>query len=213
MEVKDIITILEKIGVIQKGHFLLSSGKHSDTYMQCSKLLEYPEKFSFFVQLLIEKITHENIPIDRILSPALGGVVIGYEVARQLNKPFIFCERVDNIFTLRRGFDFFENDNILLVEDVITTGKSSIEAYHAVENTRDYSFNLVGCASLINRSGKNSLEYELNISNSEAEIKQNAKIMSLLSMDLNLYDDRNLPDALAKIPVTKPGSRKILNFE
>ena len=116
---------------ILQGHFILSSGLHSDTYMQCARVLMSPNRAEKLCQILAQKIIQKlgNNFADIVLSPAMGGVVVGYELARQLNLNSIFCERVNGNFELRREFDILQNSRILVVEDVITTGKSSIETF------------------------------------------------------------------------------------
>ncbi len=133
---KESLKILKETDALQEGHFILSSGLHSDKYVQCAKLLSKPQKAKELCKSLAEKISSKFKQIDLILSPAMGGIVIGYEIGRILNIGTIFAERVNGKFSLRRGFDIFENQNVLIVEDVITTGKSSVECSKLAENKK-----------------------------------------------------------------------------
>lgn len=176
---------------ILKGHFILSSGLHSDTYLQCARVLmdaKRSEKLcGELARKLREKITSE---IDMVISPAMGGVVVGYEMGRQLGVPAIFCERVDGSFVLRRGFEIPLGARILLVEDVVTTGKSSLETVHCITQ---HGGKVVAEASLIDRScGAHGLPFPL---------------VSLLTLEVPAYNADALPEHLANIPGVKPGSR------
>ena len=121
------LKILKETNALLEGHFILSSGLRSNQYVQCAKLLSYPKQAEIICASLTEKIKNNFSKIDIVLSPALGGIVVGYEIGRQLKKQTIFAERVDNKLILRRGFSIPENSNVLIVEDVITTGKSALE--------------------------------------------------------------------------------------
>ena len=145
---------LKETNALLDGHFILSSGLHSAQYVQCAKLLSKPYMSASFCKSLAEKISKELNEIDLILSPAMGGVVIGYEMGRLLKKETIFSERVDGQFKLRRDFQIAKKSKVLIVEDVITTGKSSIECSKLVEIA---GADVVGFACLIDRSNKNSL--------------------------------------------------------
>ena len=127
LSLKDSLAVLKKTKALLEGHFVLSSGLHSPQYVQCAKLLSYPKKSEKFCKSLSSKIKKKFKKIDIILSPAMGGIVIGYIVGNLLNKETIFCERVNGKFILRRGFSIKKNSKVLIVEDVITTGKSSLE--------------------------------------------------------------------------------------
>lgn len=182
---------------ILKGHFKLSSGLHSDTYMQCARVLMNPIRGEKLCKLLAQKIFENlkgNFP-DLVVSPAMGGVVVGYELARQLNIPAIFCERVDGKFQLRRGFEIEPNQKILVVEDVITTGKSSLETFELVKN---YSQNIVGEACLVDRSNDQNLESKLGV-----------KVFSLLKISVKNFSENDIPNELKHIRAIKPGSRFI----
>ena len=143
------LKILKETKALLDGHFILSSGLHSNQYIQCAKLLSDPKKAQLICSSLCEKIKKTFNKIDVVLSPALGGIVVGYEVARQINVRNIFAERVDNKLILRRGFNLEPGSNVLIVEDVITTGKSAVECSKIV---LEFKANLVGYACIIDRS-------------------------------------------------------------
>ena len=192
LSLKDSLAVLKKTKALLEGHFVLSSGLHSPQYVQCAKLLSYPKKSEEFCKSLSAKIKKKFKKIDIILSPAMGGIVIGYIVGNLLNKETIFCERVNGKFILRRGFSIKKNSKVLIVEDVITTGKSSLECARLVKK---YKSKVVGYACLINRSSKPSLK--INDKN----------IVSQIKLEIPTYKKNDLPIELKKIPITKPGSR------
>jgi len=133
-----VIELLKESGAMLEGHFLLSSGKHSDKYFQCAKLLQYPDKaqaaFEQVVTKIREDINSGKIKVDIVVGPAMGGIIPAWEVARQLGLPSIFTERDENgVMTLRRGFEINNGQNVLIVEDVVTTGKSSMECAAALQ--------------------------------------------------------------------------------
>ncbi len=193
LSLKKSLDILKKTNALLEGHFVLSSGLHSSKYIQCAKLLSYPHKAQLICKSLANKIKKNFKSFDLILAPAMGGIVIGYEIGKLLKKETIFCERVKGKFTLRRGFNIKKNSKVLIIEDVITTGKSSLECTKLIKKSKA---KLVGFASIIDRSTKNNLK-----------IKQ--KIISHLKIDVPTYKPGKLPSELKKIPVTKPGSRYI----
>ena len=143
------LKILKETNALLEGHFILSSGLHSNLYVQCAKLFSHPKQAEIICASLTEKITNSFNKIDIVLSPALGGIVVGYEIGRQLNVKTIFAERVDGKLTLRRGFSIIRGSNILIVEDVITTGKSVLECSELVKINKA---NLIGYACIIDRS-------------------------------------------------------------
>ena len=193
LSLKKSLNILKKTDALLEGHFVLSSGLHSPKYIQCAKLLSFPNLADKICKSLANKIKKNFKKIDLILAPAMGGIVIGYEIGKLLKKETIFCERVNGKFTLRRGFKIRKNSKVLIIEDVITTGKSSMECVRLINQSKA---KLVGFASIIDRSTKNSLK-----------IKQ--KIISHLKINVPTYKSSQLPDELKSIPVTKPGSRFI----
>ena len=188
------LKILKETNALLEGHFILSSGLHSKQYVQCAKLLSHPKKAKAICSSLCEKISNYFNKIDIILSPALGGIVVGYEIGKQLNTQTIFAERVDGKLVLRRGFSILQNSNVLVVEDVITTGKSALECSEIVKINKA---NLVGFACIIDRSDNNIL------------IKE--KIISQIKINIAVFKENELPDKLKKISVIKPGSRKLSN--
>ena len=193
LSLKKSLNILRKTNALLEGHFVLSSGLHSSKYIQCAKLLSFPNQADKICKSLANKIKKNFTKIDLILAPAMGGVIIGYEIGKLLKKETIFCERVNGIFTLRRGFSIKKNVNVLIIEDVITTGKSSLECVKLIKKAKA---KLVGFASIIDRPDKKTLK-----------IKN--KIISHLKIDVPTYSSNNLPAELKKIPITTPGSRFI----
>tara|TARA_B100000686_G_scaffold33787_1_gene35403 strand:+ start:3777 stop:4358 length:582 start_codon:yes stop_codon:yes gene_type:complete len=189
---KESLKILKETNALLEGHFILSSGLRSSQYVQCAQLLSKPWKALQICSSLAEKIEKNFSQIDLILTPAIGGIVVGYEIGRLIKKETIFCERVDSKFMLRRGFKINKNSKVLIVEDVITTGKSSLECSELVLNEGAY---ILGYACIIDRSNGNS------------KIKK--KIVSQLEIDIPTYNENNLPESLLKIKATKPGSRGI----
>ena len=190
---KKSLNILKKTNALLDGHFVLSSGLHSSKYIQCAKLLSFPFLADKIIKSLANKINKNFKKIDLILSPAMGGIIIGYEIGKLLKKETIFCERVKKKFVLRRGFKIKKGSRVLIVEDVITTGKSSMECFRLIKKAKATT---VGFVSIIDRSTKKSLK-----------IKK--KIISHLKIEVPTYKKSQLPDELKLIPVTAPGSRYI----
>ena len=140
---KKSLSILKKTNALLEGHFVLSSGLHSPKYIQCAKLLSYPHLAKDICESLAKKIKKNFKKIDLILAPAMGGVIIGYEIGRLLKKETIFCERVDGKFKLRRGFNIKMNSRVLIIEDVITTGKSSLECVKLIKKSKFFKKKVV----------------------------------------------------------------------
>ena len=186
------LKILRETNALLEGHFILSSGLHSDQYIQCAKLLSHPKKTELICASLCEQIKKNFNKIDIILSPAIGGIVVGYEVGRQLGIETIFAERYEEKLVLRRGFEISKNSNVLIVEDVITTGKSSIECSKIIEQSQS---NLIGYSCIIDRSNENLI------------IK--GKIISQIKLKIETFKNTHLPDKLKKIKPIKPGSRNL----
>ena len=193
LSLKNSLKVLRKTNALLEGHFILSSGLHSPKYIQCAKLLSRPNHAAILCKSLGQKIKKKFKKIDLILSPAIGGIVIGYEIGRLLNIETIFAERVKGSFKLRRGFSIKKNSRVLIIEDVITTGGSSLECSKLVKKSKA---KLVGFASLIDRSTKKNLK-----------IKK--KIISQVKINVPTYKKNKLPLSLKNIPVTTPGSRFI----
>jgi orotate phosphoribosyltransferase len=192
LSLEESLKILKETRALIEGHFILSSGLHSSKYVQCAQLMSKPQKANKLCQSLAEKIKKVFTNFDLILSPAMGGVVIGYEIGKLLNKETIFSERVAGEFQLRRDFKIKKNTKVLIIEDVITTGKSSLECSKLV--TLNDSI-VVGYACIINRS------------NGETKIKE--KIVSQIELNIPTYTKDNLPKELSSIEPVKPGSRNL----
>ena len=190
---KKSLNILKKTNALLEGHFILSSGLHSSKYIQCAKLLSFPNLAKNICKSLANQIKKKYKKIDLILSPAMGGIIIGYEIGRLLKKEAIFCERVKGKFTLRRGFNINKGARVLIIEDVITTGKSSLECVKLIKKA---NAKLLGFASIIDRSSKKSLKIK-------------TKIISHLKIDVPVYNLKELPETLKSVPITTPGSRFI----
>ena len=188
---KKSLDILRKTNALLEGHFVLSSGLHSSKYIQCAKLLSFPHKAEKICKSLAGKIKKKFKKFDLILSPAMGGIVIGYEIGRLLKKETIFCERVKGKFQLRRGFQIKKGSKVIIIEDVITTGKSSMECVKLIKNSKA---KLMGFATIIDRSSKNNLKIKKNI-------------VSHLKISVPTYKKNNIPNELKLIPISTPGSR------
>ena len=191
---KKSLDILKKTNALLEGHFVLSSGLHSSKYIQCAKLLSYPVLAEKICKSLANKIKKKFKKIDLILAPAMGGIIIGYEIGKLLKKETIFCERVNGKFTLRRGFNIKKRSKVLIIEDVITTGKSSMECVKLIKKSKAIH---VGFATIIDRSNKKDLRIK------------NKKIVSHLKINVPTFKSNQLPKELKLIPITKPGSRFI----
>ena len=189
---KESLKILKETKAFLEGHFILSSGLHSDQYVQCAKLLSNPKEAISICSSLVEKINQNYKKVDLILSPAIGGIVVGYEIGRQMKIQTIFAERENGKLTLRRGFNISPNSKVLIVEDVITTGKSALECSDLVRNCKA---NLVGFACIIDRS------------NDKILIKD--KITSQVKIKISTYKENELPEKIKNIEPIKPGSRNI----
>ena len=190
---KNSLKILKKTDALLDGHFILSSGLHSSKYIQCAKLLSHPHLAKNICLSLSKKIKKNYKNIDLILSPAIGGIIIGYEIGKLLKKETIFCERVKNIFKLRRGFNIKKKNKVLIIEDVITTGKSSLECLKLIKKA---GAKFIGFACIIDRTNKKTLK-----------IKQ--KIVSHMKIEVPTFDKNKLPSKLKSIPISKPGSRHV----
>ena len=192
LSLKESLKILKETNALLEGHFILSSGLHSPQYVQCAQLMSKPNKAKKFCVSLSEKINKEFKDFDLILSPAMGGILVGYEIGSILKKETIFSERVNGKFELRRDFLISKNQKVLIVEDVITTGKSSLECSKLVNFLGGI---IVGYACLIDRSNGNS------------SIKE--KIVSQVQLNIPTYTKEDLPKNLSVIKPVKPGSRNL----
>ena len=184
---KDFIKIFEETQALMHGHFILSSGLHSDTYFQCAKVLQYPKYLSMFGEILSNHFSH--LDIDKVISPAIGGIVLGTEVGRQLNKKTIFSERSEGKMKLRRGFNINENEKILIIEDVLSTGGSIKEV---IDLIAEFKGNVVGVGVIVDRSL------------SPVFIHDN--FFSITSQKAKIFDKDNIPNELQGVPAIKPGS-------
>ena len=192
LSLEESLKILKETNALLEGHFILSSGLHSPKYVQCAQLMSKPDKAKKICESLAEKISNEFENFDVILSPAMGGIIIGYEIARLLKKETIFSERVNGQFKLRRDFSIKKNEKVLIIEDVITTGKSSLECSNLA---KDFGASIVGYACIIDRSNNKSL------------IKD--KIISQIQLNIPTYTEENLPKNLSTTKPIKPGSRNL----
>ena len=188
MNYKQIIDIFKKTNALLDGHFILTSGRHSSTYFQCAKVLQYPEYLAAFSILIANQF--KKLKPDVIIAPAIGGIVLGTEVGAQLGCRTIFSERNEGKMVIRRGFKINPNDNVLIIEDVITTGGSVKEVMDLVTNS---SGNIIGVGVLVDRS------------NGKANLHPNQ--FSIIELEAISYKDSEIPEDLALIPIQKPGSR------
>ncbi len=192
MTEEEIVAEFRAAEALLEGHFILSSGLHSPRYLQCARVLMDPARAARLASALARSIPLElKSQIEMVVSPAMGGVIIGHEMGRSLGLPAIFVERPTGTFELRRGFAVTPGQKLLLVEDVVTTGLSSREAIKAIA---DAGGTVIAAAALVDRS------------NNMAEL--GVPFFPLLRLDVPVYEPRNLPEALAAIPAEKPGSRK-----
>jgi len=186
----ELLDLYRKSGALLDGHFRLTSGLHSPGYLQCALVLQHPHHAEMLGRAIAERT--RDLRATVVLSPALGGVVIGQEVGRALGVRAIFCERQDNALTLRRGFVIAENDRVLVVEDVLTTGGSTRET---MQVARAAGGQVVGAGSIVNRSGGTP---DLGV-----------PFVTLLNVDLPTYESDRCPLCAQGLPVIKPGSRPV----
>ena len=192
LSLEESLKILKETNALIEGHFILSSGLHSPKYVQCAQLMSKPNKAIKICESLASKIKNELNDFDLILSPAMGGIIVGYEVGRILNKETIFSERVNGEFKLRRDFKINKGSKVLIVEDVITTGKSSVECSKLVTLNKAI---ITGYACIIDRSNGKSLIQD--------------KIISQVKLNIPTFEKDNLPEELSSIRPIKPGSRNL----
>jgi orotate phosphoribosyltransferase len=190
MEKSELLDIFLKTDALLNGHFLLTSGRHSNQYFQCAKVLQYPEHTTQICKIIAEFF--KDFEIDTVISPAIGGIVVGQEVARLLNKRFIFAEREDNKLTLRRGFSIDEKEKILVCEDVVTTGGSVFEVIDIVKNNNAEA---VGVGMIVDRSN--------------GKVDFGIPQVSTLQIEVVSYLPEECPLCREGTPAVKPGSRKI----
>lgn len=190
MENQNILEIFYKTNALLNGHFLLTSGRHSNQYFQCALVLQYPE----YNQIICEKIANhfKDFEIDAVIAPAIGGIVVGQEVARQLNKKFIFAEREDKNLTLRRGFKIEEDKKYLVCEDVVTTGGSVFEVIEIIKHN----------GGIVNGVG-------FIVDRSNGKVNFGVPQFSTVKLDVVSYSPEECPLCKQGIELVKPGSRKI----
>ncbi|HEX6959787.1 MAG TPA: orotate phosphoribosyltransferase [Ferrovibrio sp.] len=190
----EVLQHYREAGALLEGHFLLTSGLHSPIYMQSARVLMFPQRAEALCKALAERLRAAlgSSPVDLVCSPALGGIVVGYEMARQLGVPAIFTERVDGKFTLRRGFDIPKGARVLMAEDVVTTGKSSRE-----------------CIDCITQNGGKVVAASCIVDRSDGEVDLGVPLFSLCGFKVPAYREDELPPELQKIPAVKPGSRNL----
>lgn len=189
----DVLAIFRECGAMLEGHFILSSGLRSPVFLQKAKVFQYAAQTEKLCKALAEKIHAEGFGgVTKVVSPAIGGIIPGYETARQLGLPALYTERVDGKFELRRGFEIAPDDKVIVVEDIVSTGLSIREC---VESLRAIGANVVAAACLIDRSG------------GEADV--GVPLVSLIEYKVPAYPADQLPPELAAIPAVKPGSRGI----
>ncbi|WP_086608104.1 orotate phosphoribosyltransferase [Erythrobacter donghaensis] len=192
MTQKEVLAEFRQSGALLEGHFKLSSGRHSGHYLQCARVLMNPARAARLAEAVVAGIPAEvREQVDVVVSPAMGGIIIGHEVGRALGKDALFLERPDGVFHLRRGFALEKGAKVLMVEDVVTTGLSSREAIAAV--AREGGEVIAECA-IIDRSC--------------GSVDLGVPFYPLLAIDFPTYDENDIPASLAAVEVTKPGSRK-----
>lgn len=185
---EEVLKVFTDAGALLEGHFRLTSGRHSNQYMQCAQVLKFPEYAEKLCKDMAEKFSDQKV--DLVVGPAMGGIIVSYEVARALGVPSIFCEREQGEMKLRRGFTIEPGTKVLVVEDVVTTGGSVLEVLDIMQ---DAGCKVQGVAAIVDRSGGN--------------VDFGVPFASLMSVDIETYDPTDCPLCLNKVPITKPGSR------
>lgn len=188
MKQEDILELMTELGALLRGHFLLSSGRHSNTYFQCARLLQYPELARELGAAIASRFAGETY--DVVASPALGGILIGHEVARALGRRFVFTERQDGVMQLRRGFSLEKGDKVLVIEDVVTRGTSVREVCRAVEQAGGV---VIGLGAIVDRTDK------------PADLPQ--PLQALARVEVETWDVAGCPLCRQGVPLVKPGSR------
>lgn len=196
--------IYKDANALLQGHFLLSSGNHSEFYLQSAKVLEEPKIAEKLALALAKEINDSGIKIDLVCSPALGGILAGYELARALGVRFIFTERVDKVMSLRRGFSVINGENVLICEDIITTGGSAMEASRVIE---ELGGKVVAFSALANRGfckrGNSNIEAK-----AECKLPKNLPFFALADFNFDIYEPKSCPLCKdGKGAAIKPGSR------
>ncbi len=182
-----ILNIFRETGALMEGHFILRSGLHSGHFFQCARVCEHLDRVTELVEMLVKKL--ESVECDTVLAPAMGGLVLGQEVARQLGKRFIFAEKQDGNLVLRRNFKIAAGEKILVVEDVITRGGRVQE-----------------CLDIVKNLGGSSAAVAVLVDRSEGKAKFDVPCVSLLEFSFPTYEADKIPDSLKAIEATHPGS-------
>lgn len=182
------IEILKETEALLEGHFLLSSGKHSQRYVQCARILRYPDKAEKVLEPVAKRLA--DISADILVGPAMGGIIVAYELGRQLGLEAVFTERVDNVMQLRRGFEIRSGMRAVICEDVVTTGKSSMEVKTLLE---EMGAEVIAIASIIDRTTK----------------KLEVPVISALQLEIEVFDEKDCPLCEKGMKAVKPGSRKL----
>ena len=189
MSTEKIIDILKKSEALLEGHFLLSSGKHSNRYVQCAKVLKNPAYAAEVLKPVVESV--RELPIDLIVGPAMGGIIVAYEMGRQLGLEAVFTERKDGEMQLRRGFEIQRGAKILITEDVVTTGKSTLEVKRLLE---ELGGEVIGVASIVDRRA--------------GDIELGIPLYSAIKLEIESYDPDSCPICEKGLKIEKPGSRE-----
>ena len=192
MDNKEYLNIFRKTGALKEGHFVLTSGRHSRSYFQCAKVLQYPEYLNLFSKIISDHF--KTFDVNTVISPAVGGIVIGTRVGGDLDKKTIFAERENGEMVLRRGFSISPGEKVLVVEDVITTGGSVKEVMQVVE---ELGGQVVGVGIIVDRSNGNIILHDNQF--------------SIVKLEVESFAENEIPEDLAKMPIQKPGSRSLKN--
>ena len=192
MDNKEYLNIFRKTGALMEGHFVLTSGRHSRSYFQCAKVLQYPQYLNLFSKIISDHF--KTFDVNTVISPAVGGIVIGTRVGGDLDKRTIFAERENGEMVLRRGFSISPGEKVLVVEDVITTGGSVKEVMQVVE---ELGGQVVGVGIIVDRSNGNIILHDNQF--------------SIVKLEVESFDENKIPEDLAKMPIQKPGSRSLKN--
>jgi orotate phosphoribosyltransferase len=192
MDNKEYLNIFRKTGALMEGHFVLTSGRHSRSYFQCAKVLQYPQYLNLFSKIISDHF--KTFDVNTVISPAVGGIVIGTRVGGDLDKRTIFAERENGEMVLRRGFSISPGEKVLVVEDVITTGGSVKEVMQVVE---ELGGQVVGVGIIVDRSNGNIILHDNQF--------------SIVKLEVESFDENEIPEDLAKMPIQKPGSRSLKN--
>jgi len=192
MDNKEYLNIFRKTGALMEGHFVLTSGRHSRSYFQCAKVLQYPQYLNLFSKIISDHF--KTFDVNTVISPAVGGIVIGTRVGGDLDKKTIFAERENGEMVLRRGFSISPGEKVLVVEDVITTGGSVKEVMQVVE---ELGGQVVGVGIIVDRSNGNIIIHDNQF--------------SIVKLEVESFDENEIPEDLAKMPIQKPGSRSLKN--